>query len=249
MDYGIAVSQPGKDVKVTADRFFTLSSSFQSLKVLEVHQVTTTIPVAGTNTITITHNLGYYAPAFVVYNGSTTLGQSRSYLMSDSFSDLDIQIALNTIKINVDDTFDNGNSNTGDTVYFTVYSFVDTFDTFEAPVLSTNVTDNADGSDYGFRVSKPGFDVKTCADVDCVATSRRPSMTIHMKGIADAGETVAHDLGYAPTFFSFLKFDGDDFLSLNNYSYSMDENNIYFEELNPDDTYYYIIFKDINVTV
>ena len=78
MDYGMAVSQPGKDVKVTADRFFTLSSSFQSLKVLAVHEVTTTIPVSGTNVITITHNLGYFAPCLVVYNGSTTLGQGTS---------------------------------------------------------------------------------------------------------------------------------------------------------------------------
>ncbi|WP_248789288.1 hypothetical protein, partial [Escherichia coli] len=96
--------------------------------------------------------------------------------------------AINTIKIYVDDTFDNGNSAAGDTVYFTVYSFIDTFDTFVAPVLSTDTSDQTDGADYGFRVSKPGFDVKTCADVDCIITSKRPSMTVHMKGIADAGD-------------------------------------------------------------
>lgn len=239
----MAVSQPGKDVKVTADRFFTLSSSFQSLKVLAVHEVTTTIPASGTNVITITHNLGYFAPCLVVYNGSTTLGQGTSYLMSDSFSDLDIEIAVNTIKINVDDAFDNGNSAAGDTVYFTVYSFIDTFDTFVAPVLSTNTTDTADGNDYGFRISKPGFDVRTCADVDCIVTSKRPSMTVHMKGIADAGDELAHNLAYIPTFFSFIKYNGDDFLSLNNYSYACDETNVYFQELNAGDTYYYVIFK------
>lgn len=247
MDYGMAVSQPGKDVKVTADRFFTLSSSFQSLKVMEVHEVTTTIPSSGTNTITITHNLGYYAPALVVYNGSTTIGTSRSYLMSDTFSDLNIEIGLNTIKINVDDTFDQTSSAVGDTVYFTVYSFVDNFDTFTAPLLSVDTTDSADGTDYGFRVSKPGFDVMTCADVDCVITSKRPSMTVHMKGVADAGDTIAHGLGYIPTVFSYIKFNGDSFLSLNNYSYSVDATNVYFEELNAGDTYYYVIFKSRNV--
>jgi len=245
MDYGMAVSQPGKDVKVTADRFFTLSSSFQSLKVLAVHEVTTTIPVSGTNVITITHNIGYFAPCLVVYNGSTTLGQGTSYLMSDSFSDLDIEIAVNTIKINVDDTFDNGNSAAGDTVYFTVYSFIDTFDTFVAPVLSTNTTDTADGNDYGFRISKPGFDVRTCADVDCIVTSKRPSMTVHMKGIADAGDTLAHGLGYVPTFLPFIRFDGDDFLSLRNYLFTVDETNVYFQGTGY--TCYYVLFKSRNV--
>lgn len=241
----MSASQPGKDVKVTADRFFTLSSSFQSLKVLAVHKVTTTIPASGTNTITITHNLGYFAPCLVVYNGSTTLGTSRSYLMSDSFSQLDIEIAINTIKINVNDTFDNGNSAAGDTVYFTVYSFIDTFDTFVAPVLSTDTTDQTDGADYGFRVSKPGFDVKTCADVDCIITSKRPSMTVHMKGIADAGDTLAHSLGYVPTFLPFIRFDGDDFLSPRNYFFTIDDTNVYFQETGY--TCYYVIFKSRTV--
>lgn len=248
MNYGVAVSQPGKDVKVTADRFFTISSAFQSLKVFSVTEVTTTIPTAGNvNTITVPHNLGYYAPCLIVYNGSTTLGQSKSYLMSDSFSDLDIEVSINDIKINVDEYFDNGNSATGDTVYFTVYSFVDTFYTFVAPVLSTDTTDNADGNDYGFRISKPGFDVRTCADIDCIITSKRPSMTVHAKGIADAGDTLAHDLGYIPTFLSFIRYSGDSFLSLNNNSYSMDTSNIYFQSLNVGDTYYYVIFKSRTV--
>lgn len=247
MDLGAAVSQPGKDVKVTADRFFTLSSSFQSLKVLAVHEVNTTIPASGINTITITHNLGYYAPVLIVYNGSTTIGTNRSYLMSDTFSDLDIEIGVNTIKINVEEGVFDTTSAIGATVYFTVYSFIDTFDAFTAPALSTDTTDSADGNDYGFRVSKPGFDVKTCADVDCVITSKRPSMTIHKKGIADAGDTIAHGLGYIPTILSFIKYSGNDFLSLNNYAVEVDATNLYFAELNPSDTYYYIIFKSRNV--
>lgn len=241
MDYGMAASQPGKDVKVTADRFFTLSSSFQSLKVLEVHEVTTTIPVAGTNTITITHNLGYYAPAIIVYNGSTTLGQGTSYLMSDSIFPLDIEIAVNTIKINVSDTFDEGFSAAGDTVYFTVYSFIDTFDTFEAPVLSSDTTDTTDGADYGFRISKPGFDVKTCADVDCIITSKRPSMTVHQKGTDTTG-SVTHDLGYIPFFLGYVQYSGDSFLSL-----ATDINSISTTTvdsiLDTGDVFYYVIFK------
>lgn len=241
MDYGVSVSQPGKDVKVTADRFFTISSAFQSLKVLAVHEVNTTIPVSGTNTVTITHNLGYYAPCIVAYNGSTTLGQGTSYFMSEHNFPLDIEIALNTIKINVDDTFDSGYSVAGDTVYFTVYSFIDTFDTFEAPVLSADTSDNADGNDYGFRISKPGFDVRTCADVDCIITSKRPAMTVHMKGVDTTG-TVTHSLGYIPTYLGFVKYSGNDFLSIGNQitSVSSTEMNV---GLGTGDSIYYVIFK------
>jgi len=242
MDFGIGVSQPGKDVKVTADRFFTVSSAFQSLKVLEVHEVSTTIPTAGnTNTITITHNLGYFAPAIVVYNGSTTLGQGTSYFMSDNIDSLDIEIALNTIKINVDENFNSGVSATGDTVYFTVYSFVDDFSSFTAPVVSVDTADTTDGNDYGFRISKPGFDVKTCSDVDCIVTSKRPTTTIHKKGIDTTG-SVSHDLGYIPSYLGYVKYSGNDYLSLSNPLSSISSTQLDCG-LGAGDSLYYIIFK------
>lgn len=243
MDYGLAASQPGKDVKVTADRFFTVSSSFQSLKVKEVYEVSTTIPTAGNvNTITITHSLGYYAPAIVVYNGSTTLGQGTSRLMADSIAgSLDIEIALNTIKINVDENFDSGSSVTGDTVYFTVYSFVDDFSTFEAPVISTDTSSGASSSDYGFRISKPGFDVKTCSDVDCIITSSRNTTTVHKKGIDDTG-SISHDLGYIPAYLGYVKLSGNDFLSLSNEVSSVSSTSLECG-LSAGDEFYYVIFK------
>lgn len=242
MNYGAAVSQPGKDAKVTADRFFTISSAFQSLKVFSVTEVTTTIPTAGNvNTITVTHNLGYYAPCLIVYNGSTTLGQGTSYLMSDHNFPLDIEIAVNTIKINVDEDFDLTYSATGDTVYFTVYSFVDTFDAFEAPVLNTDTTDSADGNDYGFRISKPGFDVRTCADVDCIITSKKPAMTVHKKGTDDTG-SIAHDLGYIPTYLAFAKLPADDFLYIANDITSVNTTDLEWIRAF-DETLYYVIFK------
>lgn len=249
MDYGIAVSQKGKDAKSTADRFFTISSAFQSLKVLEVHSVTTTIPTAGnTNTITITHNLGYYAPAIVIYNGSTSLGQGTSYFMSDSaFFTLDVEIGLNTIKINVNEGFDDQSSVVGDTVYFTVYSFIDTFDSFTAPVLSTDTTDQSDAQDYGLRISKPGFDVKTCADVDCIISSSFYTTTVHKRGTDNTG-TITHDLGYIPGYLAYRKFSGDDFLYLEGGGsvYGI-VSSINATEMNwtdtGGDTLYYVIFK------
>jgi len=82
-DFGAAVSQKGYDVKTCADRFLVYSSAFSNLKINNVYSVSTTIPTAGNiNTITITHNLGYFAPVIVIYNGSTTRGITNSFFMS-----------------------------------------------------------------------------------------------------------------------------------------------------------------------
>lgn len=244
-DLGMAVSQKGKDVKQTADRFFTVSSSFQSLKILAVHSVTTTIPAVTTNVITITHNLGYYAPAIVVYNGSTTLGQTKSYFMAESESMLDIEIGLNTIKINVASDFDQGFSVTGDTVYFTVYSFIDTFDSFTAPLLNTDASDSTDGVDYGIRISKEGFDVKDCADVDCIISSSFFTTTVHKRGSDDTG-TISHDLGYIPGYLAFIKFSGNSFLSLANQFTSVSTTSLDWT-MTAGDEIYYFIFKSKTV--
>lgn len=247
MDYGAAVSQRGYDVKTAADRFLVYSSAFRTLKIFATYTGTTTIPASGTNTVTFTHNLGYLAPAIVVYNGSTTAGQSSSYFMSDGFSDLEIAIYTDRVEVIVDEFFDEDLSNVGDTVYFTCYQFIDTFDSYTASTINTSTSTGASSDDYGFRISKPGFDVKTCADVDCIISSSFFTNIVHKKGIANAGDTVAHGLGYIPSFLSYIKYDGDSFMTLNNNSYSVDSTNVYFANLNPDDDYYYVIFKTRSV--
>ncbi len=242
MDFGAAVSQRGYDVKTAADRFLVYSSAFRNLKIFATYTGTTTIPAAGVNTVTFTHNLGYYAPCIVIYNGSTTLGQNTSYFMSDSFSDLELNIYTDRVEVKVDDTFDNGNSAAGDTVYFTCYQFIDTFDTYAASSINSGTATGASSDDYGFRISKAGFDVKTCADVDCILSSSFFTNIIHKKGIDTTG-TVAHSLGYLPAFLCYLKYDGDSFLSLNNNSFAVDTSNLYFDQLNAGDSNYYVILK------
>lgn len=240
-DYGIRVSQQGFDVKTCADRFLTCSSSFRSLKVFSVATGTTTIPASGTNTVTFTHNLGYFAPCIVVYNGSTTLGLGTSYFMSESQVGLELNIYTDRVEVLVSDTFDDGFSNTGDTVTFTCYQFIDTFDNYTAPTISADTTSGASSEDYGFRISKEGFDVKECADVDCVISSSFFTNMVHRKGTDTTGE-VEHGLGYIPSCLAFKKYNGDSFLSLNNESVTVDTGSIYFD-LAAGDVMYYVVFK------
>ncbi|MCR4306244.1 MAG: hypothetical protein NUV73_04135 [Candidatus Daviesbacteria bacterium] len=64
--------------------------------------------------------------------------------------------------------------------------------------------------DYGMKVSKPGFDVKTAADKDLVFSSKFDTFKVHSTGIGSftangalQTATIAHTLGYLPAFFVF----------------------------------------------
>lgn len=64
--------------------------------------------------------------------------------------------------------------------------------------------------DYGIKISKPGFDVKTCDDKDLVFSSKFDTFRVYDTGIgsftADGTTqtaTIAHSLGYVPAFMVF----------------------------------------------
>lgn len=66
---------------------------------------------------------------------------------------------------------------------------------------------------YGIKISKPGFDVKTCADKDLVFSSKFDTFRVHSTGIgsltSDATNTktatISHSLGYVPAFMVFTE--------------------------------------------
>ncbi len=244
-DYGIAVSQKGYDVKTCADRKLVFSSAFQTLKVFNVYSATTTIPASGSNYITINHNLGYYAPFIVIYNGSTSTGQGTSYFFADSDGwsiSVFCEFSTTQLKIEIADYFDSTNSNTGDTVYFTVYIFLDDFSTINEKTINSGTSSGGTSPDYGLRISKEGYDVKTCANIDCVITSSTPTHIVHKKGTTTAS-SVSHNLGYVPAFLSY--YDNSGVLQWDESSY-LTTTNCYFGYYGGGETYYYIILKNKN---
>ncbi len=241
-DYGGAVSQKGYDVENCADRFLVYSSAFQTLKVFGTYSVSTTRPASGINTITINHNLGYYAPYIVIYNGSTSRGVGESFLFSDGdVYSITTRMEINNLNIDIDDFFDYSETNNGDTVYFTVYIFLDDFRTISERNINTGTTSGSTSTDEGFRLSKAGHDVKNCADIDCILSSSYFNQIIHKKGI-DTSNSVSHNLGYIPNFLSYSKYSTDNYMTYiaNDFS-SIDENELYFPG---GDSNYYIIFKE-----
>lgn len=199
-----------------------------------------------TNVIDINHNLGYLAPAIMIYNGSTTIGQTNSYLMSDSGAPFDFNISTNRTRILIPSAFDLGFSNPGDTIYFTVYQFLDTFDSYSNSTINTITTQGDVANDYGIRVSKEGFGVKTCDDIDCIFSSSFFSNIIHKKGTDTTG-TITHNLGYIPSFLAYVKISGNDFLSSYPFGVATTTTTLESGVDVTGDTLYYIIFKSKSI--
>lgn len=211
------------------------------------------------NLITITHNLGYLAPFVVIYNGSTTVGTTKSYMASPSVLPIHFDIvdeylhveqSTNNLKVTVDKFFDDGGGAlAGDTMYFTVYLFVNDFTTIAGTNINIGTTLGASSADYGIRISKDGFDVKTCADIDCVLSSSFFNQIIHSSGIdtsAAATINIAHNLGYIPSYLVFVKESvGSTFIRLFTQTEVSTTNLII---TNPYSYYafYFIIFKQKN---
>lgn len=243
-NWGMAVSQKGYDPENCADRFLVFSSAFPTLKIFNVYSVSTTIPASGsglTNKITINHNLGYFAPALVVYNGSTTIGTNKSYFMSDNGFPLNINIYTNKLEILVDEYFDQGFSNNGDTVYFTVYQFLDDFSNFTASIIGTGTSSGSSSNDWGFRISKAGYNVETCTNEQCIISSSFSTRIIHKKGVINTGN-VTHSLGYPASFLGFIKLSGDSFLTY--IAFIASDTNTLYPNLSTGEEFYYVIFKD-----
>lgn len=111
-------------------------------------------------------------------------------------------------------------------------------------------------SDYGFRISKTGVDVKTGDDKDMVLTSKYPVLKGSLSGsgvvsvprtAATQTVTIAHGLGYIPMVQAFYNDrDGDEFDP--NYFYEFPAATIwgvvdFYFEVKADATNVYLLFS------
>lgn len=194
------------------------------------------------NRITVTHNLGYISPFFVVFTGSTNMGRNFCSLFSyfgNSTFGYNCRQYTNKIEI---DIF-SGDGTAGDIFYFSIVQFLDDFSTIDPRSINTGTTIGASSNDYGIRVSIDGYDVKTCTDDQCAFSSSFFSQIIHMKGSTTA-DSLAHGLGYVPNFIAYMKSSDivGDYVYYDNFITSADATYIY--PYANGETTYYIIFKD-----
>jgi len=102
-------------------------------------------------------------------------------------------------------------------------------------------------SDWGVKVSQPGYNVKTCADRELLFSSSFKTLKIEKEGliVVNPGESglISHNLGYYPAFIIYKKTGSIWNISSSGYG-SIDTSNLnlYVPPVNPI-TYYYYIFK------
>ena len=106
-------------------------------------------------------------------------------------------------------------------------------------------------ANYGIKVSKDGFDVKTATDVQLVMTSKSNLLKTKLTGTVTGTGTVAHGLAYVPIFFFIQKITG------NNTRYTVcgsvptsafEASGIYVDDTNLEyyaDGRYYIFYQEL----
>lgn len=260
MDYGLAISQKGYPADNCPDRFLAFSSSFQTLKIFNRFSATGTVPAAGNNTITITHNIGFYAPFYVVYNGA---GNNKAQILNTG-----VRQYQNSLQIDIPYYLDS--LAPGTTVYFTVYVFLSDFSATDPENIIVSGAGGAAGVDWGMRISKDGYDAETCTDDQLIFSSSFFTNIMHLQGNGGHGGTlnIAHGLGYVPSAMVYGKKDGDNFITpakglafylnplfggITGLMYGLNETDLFIgyndmdefmeQTWRTDYTYYYIIFK------
>lgn len=208
-DYGFKIAQPGYDVKTCAKNQLAISSAFNSWKIFA--QGTLTQVVAGSlsfpgYSIKLVHNLGY-APMFYVF-GENLPGDGTRYKSTYSISLANVSVYAyidnTTLHINVAA----GQNATG-TVNLYYYIFKD-------PVQTTGNANVGSSSNYGLKISQPGYDVKTCTDDQLVFSSKFNTLKEYVSGTINTTggsnspvlTTIYHGLGYAPAYLVFA-YGGD----------------------------------------
>ena len=203
-DFGIKVSQPGKDAQDSGDKDLLFSSSWPNLKVLFNGRITATtreiVDPGVSSGVVLKHNLGY-VPFFIPYIPNDTTGFSifRQFLSVDkkniyisagsgSAAQLSFDVALMVFELDIEKNLKAPNIDTG-----------------------TSSTSRGNG-DIGIRMSKSGKDISSKDLRDYIIHSRTRSPMVHevVNGPVNDGSnfTYTHDLPYNPFFFSFIECNG-----------------------------------------
>lgn len=228
-DFGLKVSQKGFDAATCADNQLLFSSSFATLKIHAQAKITISVDTA------IAHNLGYVPAFWVFYETSAEVIKIDTSAQADATN-----LYLYAFG--------------GSTLYY--YIFRHDLTTFVTQ-QNINLTPGSQNvvNDYGLKISKKTFDVKTTAKKNLVIDSSSRSHIIHESGYVDStvdNFDVTHNLGYIPMFLAFLKNDVDTKVSSLNLSGGLsgswsDSAKIHLYNLAGFTTNwrgFYIIFKD-----
>lgn len=259
-DYGMKVSRQGFDVKTCADHQLLFSSSFKMPVIVQSGTYYVTSP--GTTQDIATHNLGFYP---VVLSWYTTA--SAELHMGTLYEG---PVAVSTTKI----FYKGGSASSNKNIAYFILN-VDLEEDYTAPIINTTAaSQTAVTTDYGFKVSKDGYDVKTAGLGDLASFSGSSAggqpvrhQIIHKVGgvtghVTNTTITIPHGLGYTPMYLVFRRWDDgpNHYWTINQIAYEVvgppvelvfkirtwvDATNLsIYHDRGSDQQWRYIVFKD-----
>jgi len=196
MAYGARVSRAGFKASTCADFESAFDSRYPNLKIAFQGKFTTTSS-SSSQTI-VTHSLGY-APVFIVYVKRLFSGGEVT-LATTGYSQF---LRINSTNL----IYDGGLGEVLELYYYIFHQRIDQNITYNT-VSNTATTPSGSSNDYGIRVSKSGFDVKTAAPKNLAWSSEYPSPIIQKMDtgtLTSAVEkVVSHGLNYYPQCFLYV---------------------------------------------
>lgn len=196
MAYGARVSRAGFNANTCADFESAFDSRYPNLKIAFQGSFTTTSSVSSQTVVT--HNLGY-APVFWLYV-KDKYGTNNITLATTGYSQFFRINGTNLI-------YDGGAADVFEIYYYIFHQRIDQNITYNT-VSNTPTTPSGSSNDYGIRVSKSGFDVKTTAPKNLAWSSEYPSPIIQKMDTGTFSsaveKTVSHGLNYYPQYFLYI---------------------------------------------
>jgi len=243
MAYGIRVAKPGYNVNTCADFESAFDSRYPNLKIAFQGKFTTTSSSSAQTVVT--HSLGY-APVFWIYV-KDKYGTNNITLATSGYSQF---FGINSTNL----VYDGGLSDVIEIYYYIFHQRIDQNITYNT-VSNTPTTPSGSSSNYGIRVAKAGFDVKTTTPKNLAWSSEYPSPIIQKMDTgtltSSTEKTVSHGLNYYPQYFLYIyNVDGDSRWEVSFNAFDLDSycttSDVKFTFFGIDPTYTYglLVLKD-----
>lgn len=97
-------------------------------------------------------------------------------------------------------------------------------------------------ADYGIKVSKEGFDVRSAADKNLIMSSKFNMLKTKETGVFNGAGTQAHGLGYNPVFLNFRETSSG-VVNIGRANGGSDATNLTFEGTN--NKRYYVFYQEL----
>jgi hypothetical protein len=213
-DFGVKVSLPGQDVNSAPDSQLLFNSSWPNIKIYKniFFPTTTTAPTKTINGMTLPiiyhHGLGF-VPAVIPY-GNSNLNNGQGALGYQKYADINRQnIAVDNQNV----YYIPSGGPAGHPDIGVMILYLDIESPYQSPNINSGTSSNISlDKDFGIRMSKDGYDIKSNDMRDYIihSSSRSPLLHEVVPGITTGDSffqtfSYTYDLPYNPIFLAFAE--------------------------------------------